>query len=61
VESDDSLSTNEAYESIKADMLDHDRRPSHAHLLPRIPMNIRRHTRGVRGQAKPSMAISVEL
>jgi hypothetical protein len=55
------LSTDEAYESIRADMPDHDRRPSCAHLLPHVPMNTRRRARGVRGQAKPSMMIFVEL
>jgi hypothetical protein len=57
----DLLSTNEASESIGADMPDYDRRPSRAHLLPRIPMNVRRCARGVRGRAKPSMTISAEL
>jgi hypothetical protein len=57
----DPLSTDEAYESIRADMPDHDRRPSHAHLLPHIPMNTRRYARGFRGRVKPSITISAEL
>jgi hypothetical protein len=57
----DLLSTDEAYESIEVDMSDHDRWPSHAYLLPRIPMNTRRHAREFRGWAKPSMMISAEL
>jgi hypothetical protein len=44
-----------------ADMPDHDRWSSHAHLLPRVLMNTRRRARGFRGQAKPSMMIFVEL
>jgi hypothetical protein len=55
----DSLSTDETYESIEADMPDHDRRLSHAHLPPRVPMNTMGRACGVRGQAKPS--ISTEL
>jgi hypothetical protein len=61
VEPVDPLSTDEAYESIGVDMPDHDRRRSHAHFLPRVPMNTRRHAHGVRGRAKPSMIIYVEL
>jgi hypothetical protein len=61
VEPVDPLSTDEAYESIGADMPDYDRRPSHAHLLPCVPMNTRRRARGVRGRARPLMMISVEL
>jgi hypothetical protein len=61
VELVDSLSTDEAYESIKVGMSDHDRQPSHAHLLSRIPMNTRRHAHGVSGRAKPSMTIFAEL
>jgi hypothetical protein len=61
VESVDALSTDEAYKSIGVDMLDHDRRRSRAHLLPRVLMNIRRRAHGVRGRAKQSMIISVEL
>jgi hypothetical protein len=53
MESIDPLSTDEAYESVEVDMPDHDRRRSRAHLLPHVPMNTRRHTRGVRGRAKP--------
>jgi hypothetical protein len=48
------LSTDEAFESIGADMPDHDRRPSRAHLLPRVLMNTRRRARGFR-------SISTEL
>jgi hypothetical protein len=61
VESVDPLSTDEAYESIRVDMPDHDRRRSHAHLLPCVPMNNRRRARRVRDRAKPSMIISAEL
>jgi hypothetical protein len=61
VEPVDPLSTDEAYESIGVDMLDHDRRRCHAHLLPRIPMNTRKRAREIRGRAKPSMIISAEL
>jgi hypothetical protein len=61
VEPVDPLSTDEAYESIGVDMPDHERRRSHAHLLPHVPMNTRRRARGVRGRAKPSMIISAEL
>jgi hypothetical protein len=61
VEPVDPLSTDEAYESIRIDMPDHDRRRSCAHLLPRVPMNTRRRAHGVRGPAKPSMIISAEL
>jgi hypothetical protein len=61
VEPIDPLSINEVYESIGADMSDHDRRPSCVHLLSHVLMNIRRHARGVRGRAKPSMMISAEL
>jgi hypothetical protein len=61
VEPVDPLSTDEAYESIGVDMLDHDRQRYHAHLLPRIPMNTRKRARGIRGRAKPSMIISAEL
>jgi hypothetical protein len=42
-------------------MPDHNRRRSRTHLLPRIPMNTRRHAHGVRGRAKPSIIISAEL
>jgi hypothetical protein len=55
------LSIDEAYESIGVDMLDHDRRRTHAHLLHRVPMNTRRRAHGVRGRAKPLMIISTEL
>jgi hypothetical protein len=61
VELVDPLSTDEAYESIRADMSYHDRRPSHAHLLPHILMNTRRRAHGVRGQAKLSMMIYPKL
>jgi hypothetical protein len=61
VEPVDPLSTDKASKSIGADMPDHDRRPSRAHLLPRIPMNTRRRARRVRDRAKPSMMISAEL
>jgi hypothetical protein len=61
VEPVDPLSTDEAYESIRVDMPDHDRQRSRAHLLPHVPMNTRRHARGVRGRDKPSMIISAEL
>jgi hypothetical protein len=61
VEPVDPLSTDEAYESIGTDMLNHDRRPSHAHLLSHVLMNTRRRARGVSGHAKPSMMISAEL
>jgi hypothetical protein len=61
VESVDPLSTDESYESIGVNMLDHDRRRSRAHLLHHVPMNSRRRTRGVRGRAKTSMIISAEL
>jgi hypothetical protein len=61
VESVDPLSTYEAYELIGVDMLDHDRRQTHAHLFPRVPINTRRRVRGVRDRAKPSMIISAEL
>jgi hypothetical protein len=65
VESVDLLSTDEVYESIGADMPDHDRRSSHAHLLPRVSMNTRRQIlgdtiTGLGGRAKPSMTVSVE-
>jgi hypothetical protein len=42
VESVDLLSINEAYESIEADMSDHDRCRSCAHLFRHVPMNTRR-------------------
>jgi hypothetical protein len=45
----DPLLTDEAYESIGADMSDHDRRRSRAHLLPHISMNTSRRAHGVRG------------
>jgi hypothetical protein len=61
VELVDTLSTDEGFESIRADMPDHGRRPSRAHLFPRIPMNTRRSACGFRGQARPSMTISAEL
>jgi hypothetical protein len=61
VESVDSLLTDETYESIRADKPDHDIRPSHAQLFPRVPMDTRRHAHGVRGRGKPSMMISAEL
>jgi hypothetical protein len=61
VELVDSLSSDEAFESIGADMPDHDRWPSRAHLLPRVLMNSRRHARGFRRRTKPSMMISAEL
>jgi hypothetical protein len=61
VEPIDPLSTDEAYESIGADMSDHDRGRSCAHLLPCILMNTRRRVHGVRGRAKPSLMISAEL
>jgi hypothetical protein len=61
VESVDPLSTDEAYESIGADMPDHDRRPSCAYLLSCVPMNTRRRAHRVSGRAKPPMMISVEL
>jgi hypothetical protein len=61
VEPVDPLSINEAYESIGANMPDHDRLSSRAHLLSRVPMNTRRCAHGVRGRAKPSMIISAEL
>jgi hypothetical protein len=61
VELVDPLSTDEAYESIGVNMPDHDRRRSRAHLLPRVSMNTRSRAHGVRGRAKPSMIISVEL
>jgi hypothetical protein len=57
----DPLSIDEAFESIEADMPDHDRWPSHAHLLPCVPVNTRRRARGVRVLAKPSMTISATL
>jgi hypothetical protein len=47
VESVDLLSTDEAYELIGADMPDHNRCQSHAHLFHRISMNTRRHARKV--------------
>jgi hypothetical protein len=49
VESVDPLSIDEAYESIRVDMPDHDRRRSPTHLFPLVPMNTRRRARGVRG------------
>jgi hypothetical protein len=61
VELVDPLSTDEAFESFGADISDHDRRPSRAHLLPHGPMNTRRHAHGFRGRAKQSMMISAEL
>jgi hypothetical protein len=61
VKSVDPLSTDEVYELIGVDMSDHDRRRSHAHLLHRVPMNIRRRVGRLRGRAKPSMIISAEL
>jgi hypothetical protein len=61
VELVDPLSIDKAYELIRADMLDHDRRPSRAHLLPCVLMNIRRRARGFRSQAKPSLMISDEV
>jgi hypothetical protein len=61
VEPIDLLSTDEAYESIGADMPDHDRLRSRVHLLYHVPMSTRKHVHGVRGRAKPSMMISVEL
>jgi hypothetical protein len=61
VESVSPLSTNETYESIVADMSDHDKRPSHAYLLPRVSINTRIHAHGFRGRDKPSMTISGEL
>jgi hypothetical protein len=57
----DPLSTDEAYESIGADMLDHDRRPFRANLLPHVLMNTRRCAQGFRGRAKPSMMMFAEL
>jgi hypothetical protein len=60
MESVDLLSIDEAYESIRVDMSDHDRW-SCAHLLPHISMNTKRRAHGVRGRAKPSMMISTEL
>jgi hypothetical protein len=57
----DPLSTDETFESIGADMPDHDRRLSRAYLLPRVPMNTRGHACGFRGRAKSSMTISAEL
>jgi hypothetical protein len=57
----DPLSINEAYELIEGNMSDHDRLPSRAHLLSRVPMNTRRCAHGVRGRAKPSMIIYAEL
>jgi hypothetical protein len=47
VESVDLLSIDEAYESIGADMPDHNRCRSHVHLFCRIPLNTRRHAREV--------------
>jgi hypothetical protein len=47
VESVDLLSIDEAYESIGADMPDHDRCRSHAHLFRRVPMDTWRHAREV--------------
>jgi hypothetical protein len=61
VEPIDPLSTDETYKLIGVDMLDHNRRGSRAHLLPRVLMNTRRRARGVRGRAKQSMIISAEL
>jgi hypothetical protein len=61
VESVDPLSIDEIYESIVADISDHGRRPSRAHFLPHILMNIRRCARGFRSQTKPTMIISSEL
>jgi hypothetical protein len=61
VELVDLLSSDEAFESIGADMPNHDRRPSRAHLLPHVLMNSRRCARGFRGRAKPSRMISAEL
>jgi hypothetical protein len=49
VEPVDSLSIDEAYESIGVDMPDHDRRPSCVHLHPCVPMNTRRCARVFRG------------
>jgi hypothetical protein len=57
----DPLSIDEVYESIGVDMPDYDRCRSYGHLLPRVPMNIRRCAHGVRGRAKLSMMISAEL
>jgi hypothetical protein len=48
VQSVDPLSIDETYESIGADMPDHDKRSSRAHLLPRVSMNTSRHVCGVR-------------
>jgi hypothetical protein len=61
MESVDLLSIDEAYESIRADMLDHNRCRSRAHLFRRVPMNTRSHAREVYGRAKPSMMIPAEL
>jgi hypothetical protein len=47
VESVDLLSIDEAYESIRADMLDHNRCLSRAHLFHRVPMKTRRCAREV--------------
>jgi hypothetical protein len=55
------LSIDEAYESIRVDMPDHNRCRSRAHLFHRVPMNTRRRAREVYGRAKPSMMIFAEL
>jgi hypothetical protein len=57
----DWLSIDEAYESIGADMPDHIRCRSRAHLFRRVPTNTRRRAREVSGRAKPSMMIAIEL
>jgi hypothetical protein len=61
VESVDLLSIDEAYESIRADMPDHNRCRSRAHLFRRVSMNTRRCAREVLGRVKPSMMIPAEL
>jgi hypothetical protein len=61
VELVDPLSTDEAFESIGADMPDPNRWRSCAHLLPRVLMNTRRRAHGIRGRTKPWMMISAEL
>jgi hypothetical protein len=47
IESVDLFSIDEAYESIGAGMLDHNRCRSRAHLFHRVPMNTRRRSREV--------------
>jgi hypothetical protein len=61
VDSVDLLSIDETHESIGADLPDHDRCRSCAHLFRCVPMNTRRCAREVYGRAKPSMMIPAEL